>query len=224
MKNEQAKQSKLWVESHRWLLYFFATKNPLTALFFVVPLVLFWLFRMDFNSISKLNTFFLILAGFIQWSLLEYLLHRFLFHWRPKNIIVRNAVESIHIYHHRNIKDQEVITSGPVFAIFWSCINFSILNLLTLSLNQSAHIMFGLTIAYYAYEWIHYLVHHKNFNSGPMKYLQDYHLLHHERWHGNYGQTSPLWDMLLGTSLSVKEIQSEKKKKYIFPYQKNLNI
>lgn len=211
--------STLWVVKYRWLLHFFASKNPITALWFVIPLLFFWFNKIDFKNTPILASALMLIFGVLSWTLLEYLIHRFVFHWRPKNITVRNAMESIHLYHHRNVNDQEVITSGPVSAFFWSALNFGILYLFTKNLSQSSLIMFGLTLSYYAYEWVHYLVHHKNFTSGFMKYLQDYHLLHHERWAGNYGQTSPLWDILLGTSLTIQKIEVEKKKKYIFPYQ-----
>lgn len=220
MESRKIEEQKLWIESHRWLLYFFASKNPLTAIFFVLPMLIFWAVRINFNVLALTQTIFLFAGGVFSWTLLEYCIHRFIFHWRPRNVTVRNAVESIHIYHHRNIEDQEVITSGPVFAIFWSGINFSIFYLFTKDLSHTSLLMFGLTAAYYFYEWVHYLVHHHNFTSGLFKYLQEYHLLHHEKWGGNYGQTSPVWDIILGTGLTAQTIEPEKKKKYIFLYQK----
>jgi hypothetical protein len=223
MKSRKQGESKLWIESHRWLLYFFASKNPLTALLFVFPMLTFWFVKINFYSMPLMQTIFIFLSGVFSWTLLEYCIHRFIFHWTPKNITVRNAVESIHIYHHRNIEDQGVITSGPVFAFFWSGINFFLFYLITGDLSRTSLLMFGLTSAYYFYEWVHYLVHHHNFSGGIFKYLQDYHLLHHEAWGGNYGQTSPIWDFVFKTNLATKKIESEKKKKYIFLYQKNLN-
>jgi sterol desaturase/sphingolipid hydroxylase (fatty acid hydroxylase superfamily) len=59
--------------------------------------------------------------------------------------------------------------------------------------------MLAATCYYYFYEWVHHLVHVKRYEKGFMAYLQDLHLDHHRRNWGNYGQTTPLWDIAFGT-------------------------
>lgn len=208
--------SKLWVESDRWILHFFATKNPITALWFVLPILCLWISQINLGNTSLLLTSALVIFGILTWTLLEYLIHRYIFHWRPKNKIIKNAFESIHLYHHRNQEDQGVITSGPLSALFWSALNFSLYYVILKDTSLVSLIMVGLTVSYYSYEWVHYLVHHKIYTSGIMKYLQDYHLIHHEKWAGNYGQTSPIWDIIFSTRLDRHKLRAERKKKYIF--------
>jgi sterol desaturase/sphingolipid hydroxylase (fatty acid hydroxylase superfamily) len=54
--------------------------------------------------------------------------------------------------------------------------------------------------AHYFYEWVHYTLHYKIHQNGYLKYIQMYHLHHHDvAANKNYGNTSHFWDVVFGT-------------------------
>lgn len=192
---------KYVVHEHRFLLKFFAAKSPLTVLLFLLPLSA--ILVLQIQKTAQFHGKFLLLAlplSFLYWSLVEYLIHRSYFHWVPKNQTLRSLVGSFHLYHHENPSDLQVINSGWVTAVLGVLLHWSIFHFLfRFSELQSHYLTLALIIVYYFYEWIHYMVHQRLWNKGPMKYLQNFHLTHHVRPKINFGQITPIWDYLLGT-------------------------
>jgi sterol desaturase/sphingolipid hydroxylase (fatty acid hydroxylase superfamily) len=57
-------------------------------------------------------------------------------------------------------------------------------------------------VSYYTfYEFVHYGIHYRVFGAGYMRFIQRYHLFHHEaaHWESNFGNTHPLWDLVAGS-------------------------
>jgi len=154
------------------------------------------------GNISITSTIVALLIGAFYWSFFEYLFHRFYFHWNPRIKFIRRLVDSFHIYHHQHPEDMEVINSGPLTAIVGIFFHFGVWFSLTGGkIYFSAAIVLGLLITYIYYEWVHYSVHQKHYQTGLMKFLQEFHLTHHQYPKNNYGQISPIWDYLFQTSM-----------------------
>src|SRR5262245_55569787 len=49
-------------------------------------------------------------GGLLVWTLIEYLLHRFLLHHQPKAPALLSVVERLHLGHHRDPQDEVKIT------------------------------------------------------------------------------------------------------------------
>jgi 4-hydroxysphinganine ceramide fatty acyl 2-hydroxylase len=192
--------SKYIVTDHRIVLKLFASKNPWSVLLFIVPIQMLLFFLMREEGIRPIRILGAIPQALLYWSLIEYLIHRFYFHWVPRNEILRAISGSFHLYHHENPKDLEVINTGWVTGIIGSIFHFLVFKFVfQLSYINSLEMTFGLILVFYYYEWIHYLVHQRVFKNTFLKYLQNFHLTHHVSPKKNYGQITPIWDYLLGT-------------------------
>lgn len=202
--------SRYVVTDHRFVLKLFASKNPWSMLLFIIPIesVLFFLIKEEGVRITRLLA--AIPFALIYWSLIEYLIHRFYFHWIPKNQILRSITGSFHLYHHENPKDLEVINTGWVTGVIGTFFHFFIfLYAFRLTFISALEMTFALIIIFYIYEWVHYLVHQNVFSNPILKYLQNFHLTHHISPRKNYGQITPIWDYLLGTARNNLETKNE---------------
>jgi hypothetical protein len=191
------------VENNRWLLALFASKNPMHVLRFILPLSTF-LFLYGYTSEdSWLRIVAKVSGGIFYWTFYEYSIHRYFYHWRPANHLLRQIVESFHIVHHRHLEDLEVLNAGPLLAVILTLLFGAPLFLITRDLKTTSMIMFGTTVAYYVYEWVHYTLHLRKFERGPLAYMQRFHLgHHHENWNTRFGVTNPFWDILFRTHRS----------------------
>ena len=213
MATELKKKQNYLIEKNWWLLHLFASKHPLKTLFFVAPFGVYFLFQSaDLGFIITLKCFFI---GVLWWTFLEYMIHRFFFHWLSyfKNLIY--YIGSFHLYHHRIPSDRRVYTSGLTPAIFWSVVSLNIFPLV-FKTEEVYLISFFTLCSYFVYEFAHYYAHVKEFKSGYLKFIQQNHLHHHLNPNVNFGQTSPLWDILLGTYAPANETKNELRKDFLY--------
>jgi 4-hydroxysphinganine ceramide fatty acyl 2-hydroxylase len=144
--------------------------------------------------------------GFSIWSLLEYILHRFLFHldyYLPDNRVGLSMHFLLHGIHHYLPMDKYRLVMPPTLfivlalpfwklahTIFWS--NWSM---------GTAAFCGGIT-GYISYDLTHYFLHHQNL---PLWYkqLKKYHLQHHFLdFENGFGVTTKFWDRVFGTELA----------------------
>jgi sterol desaturase/sphingolipid hydroxylase (fatty acid hydroxylase superfamily) len=143
------------------------------------------------------------LIGVGAWTLIEYLLHRYVLHHVP-------VVKDMHEAHH---SDQKALIGTPT----WMTVVFFALVFLPLYVVSDATIASGLTaglmLGYLWYVSVHHIVHHWKAEPGTYAYsLKRRHMLHHHYDDmGNYGVTSGFWDRVLGTDLKGRR-ESEAKK------------
>lgn len=143
----------------------------------------------------------LFLGGVVGFSLLEYLLHRFAFHWDPgESRPARIRLFLMHGLHHEFPNDKWRLVAPPLmswplavllFSIYWQLLGPS-----------EAFILFGGTCSgYLFYDWTHYYTHHfRSPKTAVGKLLRRAHAVHHFKlFHLNMGISSPLWDWVFGT-------------------------
>ena len=61
-------------------------------------------------ALSEIAKPALMAGGLLVWTLIEYLLHRFLLHYRPQAPALLAVVEKLHLGHHRDPRDEAKIT------------------------------------------------------------------------------------------------------------------
>jgi len=138
-------------------------------------------------------------AGVLAWSLVEYLLHRLVFHldrWLPAG---ERFCFLMHGCHHADPSDagrnvMPLIASVPAFGAF--------LGLALWILGTATGAVFGgaFGLAYLAYDVMHYGFHQWCLPGRVGSYLKRHHLMHHFRDDASdFGVTSPLWDLVFGT-------------------------
>lgn len=147
------------------------------------------------NGVSRGRVVLLVAAGIACWTLLEYLLHRFVFHHTPRSPRQMFLGYLFHGVHHAFPEDRlrwtiPLVTSLPVAAVLTAAA--------VLAFGAAgALLMAGVLLGYLAYDLVHYAIHQGPARSRLGRYLRNRHLAHHygvpER---NFGVTSPLWDVV----------------------------
>jgi sterol desaturase/sphingolipid hydroxylase (fatty acid hydroxylase superfamily) len=183
----------------------FSRINPVTIFVVWVPVTLGMLYRSwSQRSLALLTMTALFAAGLLMWTLCEYVLHRWVFHWMEDSPRGRRIHFLLHGVHHDfpNDKDRLVMPLGfsiPLGLIFFGA--FYVLFGLTVAQPLFA----GLTLGYLWYDGTHYAVHHFKQTTRLGRFVKRHHMRHHHMDHdGGFGVSSPLWDLAFRTMPSVK--------------------
>lgn len=140
-------------------------------------------------------------AGLFFWTLLEYVLHRFIFHFKfNKQSEIQNDLSFlIHGIHHDYPNDADRLVMPPVI----TAIVAVLVGVPTwyLAGPHAFFPFFGGTVAGYIwYDLTHYALHHIRPRTPWGKKQKGYHLDHHYQTPNiRYGVTTPLWDIVFGT-------------------------
>ncbi|MFQ5690271.1 MAG: sterol desaturase family protein [Gemmatimonadota bacterium] len=191
-----------------------------------VPLVTFMLGRSLHLGVTVSRTLGLAGLGLLSWSVVEFLLHRYVFHeianreterrvkltvhrlrpdepilprltgWREKFYFVAHGV------HHEFPSDPERLVMPPSVSIPLA-VFFYFLFTLALGATTAPAYYAGFVLGYLIYDTFHYAVHF--IRPGGMAEEAMYrvgkgHMRHHfSDNHKDYGVSSPVWDLLIGT-------------------------
>ena len=142
----------------------------------------------------------LFVCGFLSWALVEYGLHRFVFHPPARMPASNLAFSAAHQSHHDRPQALDQLfsslrMSAPVAICYW-LLAWAVSG----SWQAAVYLFIGLVAGYFSYEWLHYQAHHGAPRLRPLPYLRKYHLLHHHRTPElRFGVTSPVVDYLTGT-------------------------
>lgn len=141
----------------------------------------------------------LFLAGVLHWSLMEYWLHRLLFHFEAKGTFGKRMIWIFHGVHHDWPNDKLRLVFPPGLSVPLAVFFFWIYTLVLGDLHRYATFA-GLVAGYLAYDMIHYYVHHFAPKNAVGKFLRRYHLAHHFKDpETGFGVSMPLWDYVFGT-------------------------
>lgn len=133
------------------------------------------------------------LAGLGWWTLLEYLLHRFLFHG-PSTATGRR-----HLAHHARPRDRKLATAPLASSVGGLAIH-GLFACLLFGLASGLSFVAGVGAGYVFYEWSHYRFHFGKPRSARGQRLRRHHMLHHYADAGSrFGVTSVFWDRVFGT-------------------------
>lgn len=146
----------------------------------------------------------LVLVGVLSWSLVEYAMHRFLFHAPAKSEAARVVLLLVHGHHHLWPDDPRRVAATPIQFGSLALLLYGMFSLLLP--EAEAHATFGgAMLGYLAYEAVHFYAHHGRARDGALGALRRHHMRHHHddprsRW----GIGSPLWDYVFRTTGSAK--------------------
>jgi sterol desaturase/sphingolipid hydroxylase (fatty acid hydroxylase superfamily) len=143
----------------------------------------------------------LALAGLLFWTLLEYVLHRFVFHFpvNQASALQRDLYFLIHGVHHDYPYDADRLVMPPLASLAIALVVGSPIYLL-LGPVCFPPAFAGLIAGYLWYDLTHYAVHHWKPRTAFGRLQRRNHLVHH--FQGEpifYGVSSPLWDLVFGT-------------------------
>jgi sterol desaturase/sphingolipid hydroxylase (fatty acid hydroxylase superfamily) len=140
------------------------------------------------------------LLGLFTWTLVEYLLHRYVFHLTEIREPWRNLASGLHMAHHHDPDVKGLIVAPPLVSVGFGTLLFFLFWAVTQSFTAASFLISGLFLGYVCYEWVHYAAHQYPLDSPLGRNWKKYHLQHHFKHpEAGFGVTSPLWDKIFGT-------------------------
>lgn len=144
----------------------------------------------------------LVISGAIVWTLTEYALHRYVFHFEPRSPMLQRAIFVIHANHHADANDSlrnlmPPIVSIPVGLTVWA------LSLMVLG-AQGTWFLLGFMTGYVVYDLVHFACHQFPMKGRIARMLKTHHMRHHHlKVEGNYAITGMIWDRIFSTRIST---------------------
>jgi sterol desaturase/sphingolipid hydroxylase (fatty acid hydroxylase superfamily) len=188
--------------------------HPTVVLIIWVPVVVYFLaiaIRNQFSetagqvsSTSPASIPLGFLVGLFLWTLAEYTLHRFVFHFPPRTPWQEKVTFLFHGIHHLQPQCKTRLVMPPVVSIPMALLFYAAFHLILATLLGMSHwvapMFAGFVTGYLIYDMTHYATHHFPMRRGIWKFLKRYHMLHHYKTPGRrFGVSSPLWDIVFGT-------------------------
>jgi sterol desaturase/sphingolipid hydroxylase (fatty acid hydroxylase superfamily) len=172
----------------------------LAPLYFYTAVVLCLLVLTRDEALSLGAALLLLASGVLSWGLLEYVLHRFAFHYEARSQTGKKLVYAAHLSHHDEPRATDRIFSSLMFSAPVAAAYLLLARLATGSWRTASFLFAGLALGYFYYEWLHFCAHHRRARLRLFRYLRKYHLLHHYKTPElRFGVTSPLFDVIFGT-------------------------
>ena len=139
-----------------------------------------------------------IVLGLVVFSLIEYCFHRWLFHG-PLRVLKES-----HWKHHQTPLAFDAL---PFFLPPLGILVVAAVLALLLPTSFALLLTGGLAAGYAAYGLSHAIIHSVHFRrSLPRRWAAAHHI-HHHHPNANFGVTTPLWDILLGTRYTSKSVR-----------------
>jgi sterol desaturase/sphingolipid hydroxylase (fatty acid hydroxylase superfamily) len=136
------------------------------------------------------------LAGIAIWTLFEYLLHRHVLHRVP-------ILHDMHEVHHA---DPSALVGTPSWLTLLLFLVGALLpSWWAFGSAPASALTAGMMFGYLCYVGVHHVTHHWRLMPGSLLYrLRHRHARHHfAKTPGNFGVTTPFWDIVFGTNLDA---------------------
>lgn len=152
-------------------------------------------------KVTIVNVILSILAGLLVWTLAEYIMHRFIFHYQPNTEWGKKLHFIFHGVHHDYPNDAKRLVMPPSMSIPLATAFYFLFRATVPTLYLNVFFASFLT-GYLCYDMFHYAFHHGTFSNPILKKLKQHHMQHHyadaDR---GYGVTSVLWDIIFRSEL-----------------------
>lgn len=177
---------------------------PLTIFMIYSVSLLYW--SITHTSLTAGTTIGLFFLGFLSFTWVEYMVHRFVYHINTDTERRKTFQYNAHGVHHEFPKDKDRLAMPPLLSITISTI---LLLLFRLMMGDFTFAFLpGFLVGYAYYLSVHYMVHIFQPPKNFLKFLWVNHSVHHYKDGDQvFGVSSPLWDYVFGT-MRVKNKQS----------------
>lgn len=184
-------------------------KNPiierLSRTHIAIPIAMFVLYAAGLLYWSVINTGLqtattvtLFLLGLLVFTLVEYIMHRYLFHMGTYTRLREKLQYNFHGVHHEFPKDKARLAMPPIVSL-----TLATLLLVVFRLFMGDFVfgfLPGFLIGYAGYLFVHFIVHAYQPPKNFFKMLWVHHGIHHYKDSEKaFGVSSPLWDYIFRT-------------------------
>lgn len=175
-------------------------------LFIYIPVIGVMTWRAFDEGIAPGYYFLYLALGLAAWTITEYILHRFVFHFEPTSAWGKRIHFIFHGVHHDYPKDARRLVMPPSASIPLAIGFYFLFSLLFTNKTYLCSFYAGFIAGYLVYDMMHYAMHHYNFKSALMKRVKQHHMLHHynDPTKG-YGVSSSLWDEIFKSGFPKKK-------------------
>ncbi len=181
-------------------------------LFIFIPAIAYFVYQsVIVNGLTVVDFIAWMMLGFLAWTLTEYIMHRYIFHFHPTSEWGKKLHFIFHGIHHDYPCDRLRLVLPPSVSIplatgfyyLWGSFiprpGFFIF---------FAAFLFG----YLVYDMFHYAIHHLEVKGKLWSTLKTHHLKHHYvDPESGFGVSSPLWDHIVRSNFK-EESPKEKRK------------
>jgi sterol desaturase/sphingolipid hydroxylase (fatty acid hydroxylase superfamily) len=189
------------------VLEFFTHIHPAVVVAIWLPVsIIFFIraFRLRPPGTSPLYILPATILGLLIWTLAEYVLHRFVFHFTPRAAWQERLAFLFHGVHHAQpkVKSRLVMppaVSLPLAALFYGLF-YGVAEGLLGEGYWVAPVFGSFILGYLIYDMTHYATHHVSVPGSYFKMVRRHHMRHHAKTPNlRFGVSSPLWDYIFGT-------------------------
>jgi sterol desaturase/sphingolipid hydroxylase (fatty acid hydroxylase superfamily) len=198
-------------------LEYLTKTHPLVIWGMYVPIVgvMLW-YSIAILGYSILNSVLIFVGGMFFWSLFEYIMHRFVFHYVAHTERGKKINYILHGNHHEYPRDKQRLFMPAVPSLILASTIFALMYFITLLFGANNYVFAffpGFMIGYLIYGSMHYAIHAWN---PPFKWMKglwrNHHLHHYKQDHRGFGVSSTLWDHVFGTMFDLKNEKDDKEK------------
>ena len=169
---------------------------PVTFFYLLATAVIIYYTENYYRTLPVLIVFFF--SGMLAFTLIEYLMHRFVYHFPAKNQKQKDIQYSIHGVHHEYPRDKDRLVMPPIISMTLAIAFFFFFNFIFG--DNGLPFFAGFSAGYSSYLVIHYAVHKWRPPKNFLRYWWKHHSLHH--YHSvdaAFSVSFPLWDVLFRT-------------------------
>jgi len=172
-------------------------------LFMFVPLISYLLYlSWQAPALGVGSILLWVIGGLLVWTITEYVLHRFVFHYQPPGDLGEKIHFIFHGVHHDYPNDSMRLVMPPAVSIPLAYLFYILFKYLLADVTLYPFFA-GFLIGYLCYDMLHYAIHHAPMKGKLWMALKTHHLKHHFKDPDNgYGVSSPIWDIIVGTQFS----------------------
>jgi dihydroceramide fatty acyl 2-hydroxylase len=159
------------------------------------------LFVLGAKQLTTAETVALVATGWLFWTLMEYWIHRIVFHFEPESGPGARFHWIIHGVHHDHPNDPLRLVMPPSVSVPLAAA-FYALFVLVLGTNPGNVFAAGFLLGYLVYDMTHYYLHHFTPKTRFGKVMRELHMRHHfQDDTRGFGISAPFWDYIFGTPL-----------------------
>jgi len=154
-------------------------------------------------------------GGIGIWTVTEYVLHRWLFHYEPPGKLGKRMHFIFHGVHHDYPNDSWRLVMPPAVSLPLATAFYFLFRNIVVHDGFFAFFA-GFLAGYLFYDMLHYAIHHAPMKGKIWMALKTHHLKHHFKDpDAGYGVSSPLWDIIVGSEFKNGKEQKTGQKQVV---------
>jgi sterol desaturase/sphingolipid hydroxylase (fatty acid hydroxylase superfamily) len=180
--------------------------HPSVPVIIYLPVIIYVLYLSVADySLQFLTILSLFILGLFIWSITEYVLHRFVFHFKPKGKFGERIHFIFHGVHHDYPSDSRRLVMPPSVSVPLAVLFFFLFRYMIGEIYVYPFFA-GFLVGYLFYDMTHYAIHHFNMHSKFWLEIKNHHMRHHylDPTKG-FGVSTPIWDLIIGTNFRLKK-------------------